>query len=85
MVDSKQTRFQIWLSQPTFQAGSKLRGHVLLDMCRVPADSLTLSFNGYDEISIWKRHVNEQKRYFKREVKQNQFTNVNLSIANFPT
>jgi len=62
---------KIWLAQPQFMVGELITGSVYLDVGSVPADNLTLFLKGIDELTIWKRHLKRDRRYFKRENKMN--------------
>lgn len=73
----------IWLSQNHFFAGQTITGQVCLDMPNVSAETLTLHFQGIDEITEWRRHVHGKRQYLKRSHKTNQFAKVLLKLQNF--
>lgn len=58
---------------------------MLLDLGgSVQADTLTLLLRGVDDYSIWKRHLNSNRRYFKRETKATAFARVKIELMKFP-
>lgn len=73
----------IWLAQPQFTADEAIMGSVYLDVGQVPATNLTIFLKGVDEITVWKRHLKNNRRYFKKESKVTQFARVKLVLKNF--
>lgn len=73
----------IWLSQDFYHVGQTITGQVCLDMPRQNAESLTLHFQGTDDITEWRRHQHERRQYLKRSYKETQFAKVLLTLRNF--
>lgn len=50
----------------------------------VRGTKLRLVLTGCDEVSIWKRHVKENVRYFRKEQMSNDLASVRVELATFP-
>ena len=86
MVESSHPRnngITIWLEKPQFTTDEPVEGSVMLDIGSVPATGLTLLLKGVDELSIWKKHLKKNRRYYKKEEKVTQFAKVKLTLKNF--